>query len=422
MSLESAISSTKSRAVGLWPEQYDLIDAWRGLAALAVCIHHVAAVNIGGPAVIAFFVISGYCVSAAADACIRKGYGLGTFMKRRIRRIYPPYLLSLAFWAATRILKWLSGQGNDLDRSMIDWLQNVTLTQWVSLVFNPMPSAAENKTLFVTAYWSLCYEEQFYLLIGLFMLLAGRFGGNVLSWTVAFLAIGLAWNTCFPTICYGVFIEYWAIFALGALVFYRLCRLRSAGSRFMVDAFLWLLLAATAYMRWFSGHDWSNQAPGAEAGEAVAIRVIYEELAVASLFALVLVYMRPLNQRISSLKLYRPLAWLGLITFSLYLVHQFNLRLAAGVAGRILGILPASLSEAWPGAVHAVNIALQLCVHLIIAGVFWFFCERPFLNKKLPPASGSGVAQGESGAKEPPRTGSGPNERRGEPPPSGVGR
>lgn len=388
MPLESAINSTTSRAVGLWPEHYDLIDAWRGLAALAVCIHHVAAVNIGGPAVIAFFVISGYCVSAAVDACMRKGYGLGTYMTRRLRRIYPPYLLSLVFWAATRVLKLLMSQENDLDRSLTEWVQNITLTQWVTLPFHPMPSAADNPTLFVSAYWSLCYEEQFYLLMGLFMLLVGRFGGSVLGWAVALAAIGLAWNTCFPAICYGVFIEYWSIFALGVLVFYRLCRLRSSRGRLAVDAFIWLLMAVTVYWRWFAGQDWSPEALGVKAGDFGTVRVIYEELAVASLFALVLIYMRPLNERISGLKLFRPLALLGLITFSLYLVHQFNLRLAAGIAHRVLSVIPAGVSEAWPGAIHAVDIALQLAVHICIAGVFWFFCERPFLNKKLPPAPG----------------------------------
>lgn len=398
MSLSSTITDSKARAAGLWPEHYHLIDACRGLAALAVCVHHVAAINIGGPAVIAFFVISGYCVSAAADSCLRKGYGLGTFMKRRVRRIYPPYLLSLAFWAATRLLKKLMGQEDDLSRTAVEWVQNLTLTQWLTLLVHPKPSAADNTTLFVAAYWSLCYEEQFYLLMGLFMLAVARFGGSILAWTVAIMAIGLAWNAWFPAICYGVFIEYWAIFGLGVLVFYRLCRLKPPRVRAVVDLAIWALLGACAYLRWFAGIDWSPEALGVPAGDMGQVRVIYEELAVACVFSLGLIYLRPMSERIAGSPMFRPLAWLGLITFSLYLVHQFNLRLAAGVAGKVLSVVPGSIAEAWPRTMHIIDIVLQLGVHISIATVFWFFCERPFLNKKLPPYANKGPALAEAGA------------------------
>jgi len=82
---------------GLYAERYDLIDGWRGLAALALCIHHVTTVWIGGHAVMVFFVISGYCIAASADACQRKGWAFREFMWQRVQRIYPPYLLSIAF-------------------------------------------------------------------------------------------------------------------------------------------------------------------------------------------------------------------------------------------------------------------------------------------------------------------------------------
>jgi peptidoglycan/LPS O-acetylase OafA/YrhL len=118
----------------LYPERFDLIDAFRGLAALAVVIHHVLGGHdprsqIGQPAVIVFFVISGYCIASAADACQRKGLTFAQFMWRRVRRIYPPYLFSLAFWAATRVLKWKMVGVNNFARPWTDWVQNITLTQ-----------------------------------------------------------------------------------------------------------------------------------------------------------------------------------------------------------------------------------------------------------------------------------------------------
>jgi peptidoglycan/LPS O-acetylase OafA/YrhL len=185
-------------ASGLFPDRYALIDAWRGLAALAVCIHHSGGILIGRHAVLVFFVISGYCIAAAADQCRRNGYGFGTFMWRRARRIYPPYLLSLAFWAATRLLKWHQTGDNDLARPVIHWIQNLTLTQWLTLLFEPRPYAPVNPSLFVSVYWSLCYEEQFYIVCGLFLLAAAKLRWDPLHSTLALLGCSLAWNVAFP--------------------------------------------------------------------------------------------------------------------------------------------------------------------------------------------------------------------------------
>jgi len=138
-----------------------MIDAWRGLAALAVVIHHCSDFRLGNPAVMVFFVISGYCITAAADACQRKGLTFGQFMWRRFRRIYPPYVFSILFWAATRVAKSIIGGTNNLDRPLVDWVQNLSLTQWLTLLAHPANVAHRNPTLFVPAYWSLCYEERF---------------------------------------------------------------------------------------------------------------------------------------------------------------------------------------------------------------------------------------------------------------------
>src|ERR1700734_548217 len=121
-----------------YSERFDLLDAFRGLAALAVVIHHVIgsqnhSFQFGQPAVMVFFVISGYCIASAADACQRRGLGFLQFMWRRVRRIYPPYLLSLVFWIATRAFKWRVTDINELGRPWTAWLQNFTLTQWLTL-------------------------------------------------------------------------------------------------------------------------------------------------------------------------------------------------------------------------------------------------------------------------------------------------
>jgi len=371
----------------LYPERFDLIDAFRGLAALAVVIHHVIGghdprFQIGHPAVLVFFVISGYCIASAADACQRKGLTFAQFMWRRVRRIYPPYLLSLAFWAATRMLKWKIDGVNDLARPWTDWVQNITLTQWLTLLHHPVNYAAENPTLFVAAYWSLDYEEQFYLLFALMMLVAAVAPVRVRSTLAALIVASVAWIAIFPTVCYGLFIEYWAMFGVGGLVFYRLCRLKTGAWRRAAEAVivgLFLLSIAmrlagagaqmpVVWMDWVQAHT----------------RVAWGDLAVSAGFALLLLLTRPLDawyKRNRWINL--PLGSLGLITYSLYLIHQFNLNLARTVVGDALHLVRVDQSPLLLSGV------LQCAVLVVIACVFWYFCERPFLNKSLLPVSGS---------------------------------
>jgi peptidoglycan/LPS O-acetylase OafA/YrhL len=373
------------RPGGLWAERFDLIDGWRGLAALAVVVHHVTGrILIGGPAVMLFFVISGYCIAASADSCKRRGLGFGTFMMRRVRRIYPPYLLSILFWSVTRAIKWSMTGENELARPFTQWVQNITLTQWLTLLPHPQPSAATNHTLFVAAYWSLCYEEQFYLVTGLFLLLSRAVGVSMRSMVLALGVVGLVWNVIFPEMACGLFIEYWALFGFGVLVFYRLCRMTNPVHRRMVDIALLVILAASVYLRWFAGIAWNADAAGLTREVRVETRVVYQELVIAAGFALFLIATRRFNQAISSAKLYRPLAALGHITFSLYLIHQFNLKLAGSVVTRVLNLVhvPATGPENAPTWYLFV---LQIAFHIALASVFWYFCERPFLNKSLPP-------------------------------------
>lgn len=378
-------SPSERRPDGTWGDRFHLIDAWRGLAALAVVIHHVdGRLLIGGPAVMLFFVISGYCIAASTDSCQRRDLGFGTFMLRRVRRIYPPYLLSLAFWSATRVIKWYSTGQNDLARPFAQWIQNITLTQWLTILVHPAPAAPTNPTLFVAAYWSLCYEEQFYLLMGLFLLLSRGLRISIRSMVIALSVVGLAWNVAFPEMACGLFIEYWALFGFGVLVFYRLCRMTSRVHRRFVDLALAAVLVGSVYLRWFAGLSWRIDAPDLTMLERTEVRMVYEELVIAAGFALLLIATRPFNGAISSAAWYRPLAGLGHITFSLYLIHQFNLNLAKTVVGRILRLvgLPATAGPEQAQMWYA--LVLEIMFHIMLASVFWYFCERPFLNRALP--------------------------------------
>lgn len=359
----SSTSTTTAVQMAPWGSRYAMVDAWRGLAALGVVCHHLyigSSFNLGHICVMVFFVISGYCIASTSESCLKNRIGFGGFMVRRVRRIYPPYFFAVMFFLATRFLKRAVGAGNQISTSVLEWIQNLTLMQWTHLVLHPTSFPSENTHLFVSAFWSLNYEEQFYLLMAVFAALALKFKLPIQR-TVLFLAIPcLIWNVIFPSTSYGLFLEYWVHFAIGVLVFYRLCRHRSRKSARLIDGGL-AAFAAISVMVWIAG-------PG-------DVRWVYKEWAVVSIFALLLILFRRYDEGFKQNAIGKALAAFGMITYSLYLTHQFNLRPTRFIADRL----------AIHGMPHFLIIPVQITELLMIGTVFWFFCERPFLNRPLTP-------------------------------------
>jgi peptidoglycan/LPS O-acetylase OafA/YrhL len=353
--------NARSVTVSAWPSRYELLDGLRGLAALGVVLHHLGVVEDGHFAVMVFFVISGYCITAAAASCRRNGVGFRQFMVRRIKRIYPPYLLAIAFFSLTRIIKAAMGGSNDLHRPVLDWIQNLTLTQWLSNVFHPIAWPSDNPHLFVTAFWSLNYEEQFYLIMAAALALAAAKKVPLIVPVLLLAVPGLAWNFLIPGnwVC-GFFIEYWVHFSLGACLYFALCVFTDWRSRlaFATGILLLGLVSAARLIPWT-----------ATATQDLRSMV---ELAFLSAVTLGLLFLRPLSLGISRSMVWRPIAALGSISYSLYLIHQFNLNFVASLARRLLP---------WQ-APHVVLIMTMVGLHIGLATLFWYVCERPFLSRK----------------------------------------
>jgi peptidoglycan/LPS O-acetylase OafA/YrhL len=364
--MTGVLMNVRSVTVNAWPSRYELLDGLRGMAALAVVLHHLEIYNDGHFAVMVFFVISGYCITASAESCRRSGIGFGQFMARRVKRIYPPYLLSVLFFSATRIIKATTGAHNDLQWPLLDWIQNLTLTQWVSNAFHPIPWPSANPHLFVPAFWSLNYEEQFYLVIAIGLVLATTKRIPLVASVVLLAVIGFVWNWLIPGnwIC-GFFIEYWMHFALGSFLYFALCVFTDQRSRraFLVAVLLLGLVSAGRLFPW-TAHTTAD------------LRSMVE-LAFLSAVTLSLFLLRPLSPRISRMAVWRPIAALGTISYSLYLIHQFNLNLVATIAQRVLPI----------GIPRFATITTMVGLHLALATLFWYCCERPFLTRKSAPPS-----------------------------------
>jgi peptidoglycan/LPS O-acetylase OafA/YrhL len=96
----------------------------------------------------------------------------------------------------------------------------------------------------------------------------------------------------------------------------------------------------------------------------------FVELLLIVVLTLSLLVLRPLSGTLTRSILWKPMSALGAVSYSLYLIHQFNLHLVNLVAQIIL---PVGTPQVFAGAV-------VLALHVALASVFWYFCERPFMR------------------------------------------
>lgn len=370
------------------PARYLTLDAWRGIACLLVVVSHstlflvhTARPDAGGAGewlvqltgrmtvgVPLFFVISGYCIAAAADSARRRGSGVGRYFARRFRRIYPPYWAAVALamlfaFAVERAVPGLvSGPFGPVavvpdpaSVAPLQWLGSLTLTEtWRPLA---VPDPPELQVLGPA--WTLCYEEQFYAVTGVLLLVAGRrfFAGVAAVTAVVFVGVVLGWGGASVK---GTFLDgRWLMFAAGVGVYWAAAGGRGHGRVVAVAA---LLLAGAGYacrdldvlldQRLFS--------PLADG----------KELLPACLFALALLVLRRRDARTADSGPGRALGAVGRYSYSLYLVH-YPICLAVGHLAYRAGV-----TGAWP----TLLVVVPVCVSLSVAAgrAFHAAVERRF--------------------------------------------
>src|SRR2546423_14680644 len=124
------------------PRRFHRVDPLRGVAARAVALYHWVGTHPhvsdsllgrmllqGWAGVFIFFPISGYCIAAAAQGSHQ--HRLRSFIARRWRRIYPPYLASIIFAIAVgfAVLPFSHGSASSFDLPTSGWASILTLTQ-----------------------------------------------------------------------------------------------------------------------------------------------------------------------------------------------------------------------------------------------------------------------------------------------------
>ena len=345
----SLVFSAKSGSSGL-TYRAD-IDGLRAVAVLAVVLFHagIAPFSGGFVGVDVFFVISGYLITGLIMKDAAGGrFSIGGFYERRIRRIFPALFATLFGVLAAGAVVLLPDDYFDLGNTAIGatfFAANFVFAKELGY----FGSAAELSPLLHT--WSLAVEEQFYIVYPLLLMLvvrrwAGRFG--LVLWVLLLgslaysaWAVGAAPRAAFflfPSRAWELLLG--AVIAVGAVPVTERRELREAAGVLGLGLIGWSVFA------------FSEATPFP--GTAALVPALGTGLVIAA----------GVGTTVARVLAWRPVVFVGLISYSLYLWHWPLLVLARQVV--VTPHLPAGIT------------AVVLAAALALAVLSWRFVEQPF--------------------------------------------
>jgi peptidoglycan/LPS O-acetylase OafA/YrhL len=153
------------------------IAGLRAIAVVAVVLFHLKITGFDGGfvGVDVFFVISGYLISRNILGDLgRERFSFGQFYVRRMRRIFPALIFTVALtyvagalWCSALMFLDVAKEGTHA----LLWISNIQYWRESHQYF-----AHNSDELALLHCWSLSLEEQFYLLWPVFLVAANRFG------------------------------------------------------------------------------------------------------------------------------------------------------------------------------------------------------------------------------------------------------
>ena len=347
------------------------VDGLRGIAALAVVICHcqwtlyVGSHSAGdfmdwlsklvshlAHGVDVFFVISGFVITHSIGEAKVDGLFAGRFAPRRSLRLDPPYWASIAMTLAIIILRQHIGHDAPAMPSLpqifahLFYLQGILGFEQINIVC-----------------WTLCLEVQFYLIFIVLIMLSDALWSNessrpgvVRAWgTAGAFVFSLLWagailsTPAFITTWFG---PHWHKFLIGALIWYAWSGYLP---RYMLYAPVLLLGLVISLHR-----------HGPQTLNALVNQGLWSGLATACLFVIAAKFdgfYRWLS--------WRPLQFLGLISYSLYLVHLPLIAIVRGIQTRVFGT----------SAAGAISCSVMIVIMSIVAGwIMNLLIERPSIR------------------------------------------
>jgi peptidoglycan/LPS O-acetylase OafA/YrhL len=334
------------------------IDGLRAVAVLLVLAYHIGIYRLRGGfvGVDVFFVISGYLISSIIlNELDSSRFSLISFYERRVRRIFPALAVMLAGAAVFAYKFFLPAEFVDFGKSLL------AATFSVSNIFflhqsGYFDAPAAMKPLLHT--WSLAVEEQFYLFLPLFLMGIRKFFPNkqrlliLLAAAASFLVSAIGAFRNHDATFYLAHTRAWELL-LGTMVTIDLFPRISGALQRNIASLAGLILILIAGLKF----NTTTPFPGLAAllpcvGAAL---IIAAGKSGASL----------VGQGLSL----RPIAFIGTISYSLYLWH-WPLIVFQGVDGFLATGLSPKLTK-----------LVVAAASLIIATLSWKFVEEPFRGR-----------------------------------------
>lgn len=353
------------------------LDGLRGLAALVVVLHHAlltwqvladqyVAPNsdsgtwwltftplhlawAGTEAVMVFFVLSGFVLTLPFLGAAGSAPGWAGYYGRRLVRLYVPVAASLA-GAALLVMGFPRVAG-----STTSWWFNA------HAVTVDAPTLASDVVLLNglswihPSLWSLQYEVLFSLLLPLYVLAARRFG-SLWPWLAAGLLVlvGLGAYTNWAVLSWLPVFGIGVCMAAGRIPLLLLGRRLADGRR--ATAVWWALAGAAVVL--LLAEWWLRLLSPPTAMTMALVR----PLAVAG--AALVVFLVMACPAAGALCRWRPVAWLGTVSFSLYLVHEpILVSVSSLVGGSMRGV--------------AVTLVVGIALSFLAAAAFHRWVEAP---------------------------------------------
>ncbi len=330
--------------------KFTLVQALRGIAALWVVLFHAAEgghidairatvppwlfagiFDAGHYGVAIFFALSGFVIAhSLRNADASPGFA-GRFVLRRSIRLDPPYWATIALVIGQQVIEArIKGAA----------APDVSVAQIAAHVFYLTDILGYPQITGV--FWTLCFEIQFYL--GFMLMLVGqralvrRFGasvGNIVRAGMFILAVAGALHL-YGGLPRGLALIMWHAFFVGVAAYWA-----GQGSR------VWQVALATLI-------------------GTMVVRGSTGDVISAATAGMLFLAMR--TGRLATAMSNAPLQWLGMISYSLYLIHNTVTGSAYWIVGKVM-----------PQGVVSQVVQLVFVTGLCLAAAYclWWLVERP---------------------------------------------
>jgi peptidoglycan/LPS O-acetylase OafA/YrhL len=383
MSVGTQAHGGREQTPGVLGHRMAFVDVLRAVAILTVIVHHLTPDlgatfgklhDWGGRGVDLFFVLSGFLIGST---CLERAASSGhagfvnqakAYWLLRSARIFPLYFLLLGVFA-------LGLPGFNPDAAFV-------LRHWPQYFFTFTSNYFGQGTLELGIFWSLAIEEQFYLAVGLLILLCSR---NRQTLAAAFIGLALA--------AIAVSLVYrWELFSLRAdellpeqgyifkLFHSTLARMDQLAlgllSAVLAKRFNGLKVAGDG--RWVRVSTWGVIAVSLGALVYFPHRPVVGFLLIGILFAASVLWLqRPAVRTLVMSRwesaLMAPLVYVGKLSFGLYLFHPIT-------RTWVEQLLPTSLLPAGSSLRAVVFLTVWTVGTTALAAVSYRFFEEPLLS------------------------------------------